>query len=66
MDPGLDAMHSTADVAARLGSTGYLAPNHLGTTQLDLATAAATLGALVKYREDADRVKQALDRMLTA
>ena len=27
-------------------------------------TAAATLGALVKYREDADRVQQALDRML--
>ena len=38
---------------------------HLGTTNLDLATVAATLGALVKYREDADRVKQALDRMLT-
>ena len=27
---------------------------------------AATLGALVKYREDADRVRQALDRMLRA
>ena len=26
--------------------------------------AARTLGALVKYREDADRVKHALDRML--
>ncbi|WP_310528885.1 MoxR family ATPase [Nocardioides sp.] len=39
--------------------------NHLGTTQLDLASAASTLGALVKYREDADRVRQALDRMLT-
>jgi MoxR-like ATPase len=39
--------------------------HHLGTTDLDLATAAATLGALVKYREDADRVRQALDRMLT-
>jgi MoxR-like ATPase len=36
----------------------------LGTTDLDLASAARTLGALVKYREDADRVKQALDRML--
>ena len=35
--------------------------HHLGTTELDLATAAATLGALVKYREDADRVRQALD-----
>jgi len=37
----------------------------LGTTDLDLGTASATLGALVKYREDTDRVKQALDRMLT-
>jgi MoxR-like ATPase len=37
---------------------------YLGTEVLDLETAAATLGALVKYREDGDRVKQALDRML--
>src|SRR3954453_11027850 len=36
----------------------------LGTTELDLEVAARTLGALVKYREDTDRVKQALDRML--
>jgi MoxR-like ATPase len=40
--------------------------HHLGTTELDLATAAATLGALVKYREDADRVRHALDQMLRA
>jgi MoxR-like ATPase len=40
--------------------------HHLGTTELDLATAAATLGALVKYREDADRVRAALDQMLRA
>ncbi|MDN4162586.1 AAA family ATPase [Nocardioides abyssi] len=39
--------------------------HHLGTTELDLATAAASLGALVKYREDADRVRTALDRVLT-
>jgi hypothetical protein len=38
--------------------------DHLGTTELDLASAAATLGALLKYREDADRVKAALDRMM--
>jgi len=38
---------------------------HLGAAELDLETAAATLGALVKYREDSDRVRQALDRMLT-
>jgi len=37
---------------------------HLGTAEIDLATASATLGALVKYREDSDRVRQALDRML--
>ncbi len=37
----------------------------LGTTDLDLSVAAATLGALVKYREDTERVKLALDQMLT-
>ncbi|MDP3968615.1 MAG: MoxR family ATPase [Nocardioides sp.] len=38
----------------------------LGAEDLDLETAARTLGALVKYREDTDRVRQALDRMLAA
>ena len=38
---------------------------YLGTTDLDLASAASTLGALLKYREDADRVRAALDRMLS-
>jgi MoxR-like ATPase len=38
--------------------------NHLGTTTLDLETSARTLGALVKYREDAQRVQQALDQLL--
>ncbi len=38
--------------------------SYLGCVDLDLATAAATLGALVKYREDADRVRAALDRLL--
>jgi MoxR-like ATPase len=37
---------------------------HLGAAEIDLASAAATLGALVKYREDADRVRQALDQLL--
>ncbi|MFB9312436.1 AAA family ATPase [Nocardioides plantarum] len=37
---------------------------HLGTTDLDLESSARTLGALVKYREDADRVRHALDNML--
>src|SRR3954454_21094020 len=38
--------------------------HHLATAEIDLAAASATLGALVKYREDADRVRQALDQML--
>jgi MoxR-like ATPase len=36
----------------------------LGRTELDLATAASTLGAVLKYREDADRVRGQLDAML--
>jgi MoxR-like ATPase len=36
----------------------------LGAAELDVENAAATLGAVVKYREDAQRVRQALDRML--
>jgi MoxR-like ATPase len=39
--------------------------SYLGSEQVDLATASATLGALVKYREDADRVRAALDRLLS-
>ncbi len=38
--------------------------HHLGTTTLDLESSARTLGALVKYREDSQRVQQALDQML--
>jgi MoxR-like ATPase len=40
--------------------------HHLGTGELDLESAATTLGALVKYREDSDRVKHALDQLLRA
>jgi MoxR-like ATPase len=36
----------------------------LGAKQLDVETAAATLGAVVKYREDAERVRKSLDKML--
>ena len=39
---------------------------HLGGAQLDLATAAATVGALCKHREDLDRVRADLDRLLAA
>jgi MoxR-like ATPase len=38
--------------------------HRLGASQLDLELAASTLGAVVKYREDADRVRASLDRML--
>ena len=38
--------------------------HHLGTATLDLESAARTLGALVKYREDSQKVQQALDRLL--
>ncbi len=37
----------------------------LGVSRLDPEVAASTLGAAVKYREDAERVGVALDRMLT-
>ena len=36
----------------------------LGKRHLDLESASATLGAVVKYREDSERVRQALDQML--
>ncbi len=36
----------------------------LGQSELDLETAAATLGAVLKYREDADRVRASLDKLL--
>ncbi|MBR7743221.1 MoxR family ATPase [Phycicoccus sp. BSK3Z-2] len=39
--------------------------HELGTRTLDTETAAASLGVAVKYREDAERVKKALDVMLT-
>src|SRR5919199_972632 len=36
----------------------------LGRSELDVETAAATLGAVCKYREDAERVRASLDRLL--
>jgi MoxR-like ATPase len=38
--------------------------HRLGTQTLDVESAARTLGVAVKYREDAERVRSALDRML--
>jgi MoxR-like ATPase len=37
----------------------------LGVSELDLEAAAATLGAVLKYREDSERVRAALDAMLS-
>jgi MoxR-like ATPase len=58
-DPGLvkpPGVAETLDWARAL--------HRLGTTDLDLGRAAATLGALVKYREDTERVRHALARVL--
>ncbi|KHL18950.1 UNVERIFIED_CONTAM: ATPase [Mumia flava] len=38
----------------------------LGRDELDLATAAATVGAVCKYREDTERVRLALDSLLAS
>jgi MoxR-like ATPase len=38
----------------------------LGESELDLDNAAQTLGAVLKYREDADRVRETLEVLLTA
>ncbi|MGI9083804.1 MAG: AAA family ATPase [Aeromicrobium sp.] len=40
--------------------------HELGSTELDLETAAATIGAVCKYREDLERVRATLDVMLSA
>jgi hypothetical protein len=38
--------------------------HELGTRDLDTEAAAMTLGIAIKYREDAERVRAALDRIL--
>ena len=43
-----------------------LALHTLGAREVNVENAAATLGAVVKYREDADRVRQSLDRLLAS
>ncbi|WP_243845022.1 MoxR family ATPase [Mumia sp. ZJ1417] len=49
-------------VAETLDWTAAL--DRLGRDELDLMTAAATIGAVCKYREDIDRVREALSTML--
>ncbi|ABL83472.1 MULTISPECIES: MoxR family ATPase [unclassified Nocardioides] len=61
---GRDDLQKPPGVAETLDWARAL--HHLGTADIDLATASATLGALVKYREDADRVRHALDQVLRA
>ena len=39
--------------------------DRIGAQRVDLESAARTMGAAIKYREDAERVRTALDRMLT-
>ena len=38
----------------------------VGATRLDAEVAAATLGAALKYREDSERIRASLDKLLTA
>ena len=40
--------------------------HEIGSTELDLESAAATIGAVCKYREDLERVRATLDVMLSA
>jgi MoxR-like ATPase len=42
-----------------------MALHQLGREELDLESAAATIGAICKYREDTERVRVALDKLLT-
>lgn len=61
-------IRSTDDVLKPPGVAETLdwarALHQLGRAELDLASAAASIGALCKYREDTERVSAALSRML--
>lgn len=59
-----DDMLKPPGVAETLDWTRAL--HQLGRTEIDLASAAATIGAVCKYREDTDRVRVALDAMLAS
>jgi len=61
---GRDDLQKPPGVAETLDWARAL--QYLGAAEIDLAAASATLGALVKYREDAERVRHALDQMLRA
>jgi MoxR-like ATPase len=61
-------MRASADLLKPPGVAETLdwarAVHQLGSDQLDLETASATLGAVLKYREDAERVRDTLDLIL--
>jgi MoxR-like ATPase len=76
-DVPLTLAEQVASAAHRLRGMGLLKPPgvaesldwirclvELGARDLDTETAAVTLGAVLKYREDADRVRGDLDRLL--
>ena len=52
--------------ASRRRSTGRARCSSSAPSQLDVDSAAATLGAVLKYREDADRVRKRLDTLLAS
>jgi MoxR-like ATPase len=64
----VQAMRSSGDLIKAPGVAETLdwarALHQLGCDHLDLETASATLGAVLKYHEDADRVRDALDLIL--
>ena len=61
---GRDDLQKPPGVAETLDWARAL--HYLGTAEIDLESSSATLGALVKYREDAEKVRHALDQMLRA
>ena len=68
---GMGSIGGTLVAAVLLGVAESLdwarALHHLGTTDLDLESASRTLGALVKYREDAERLRAfGIDQLVEA
>ena len=59
-----DATTCSSRPASPRPSTGPARCIELGARDLDTESAATTLGAVLKYREDADRVQHDLDRLL--
>ena len=57
--------HQAARASPRR-STGRAPCETVGATRLDAEVAAATLGAALKYREDSERIRASLDKLLTA